>query len=70
MTLSMEDRIDVAISRRPDFEGVALVTIAHDSWCGRLRGGACNCVPDIEMLHNGERVGVDALGNFKTVSGH
>jgi hypothetical protein len=70
MTLSMDERIDVAMSRRPDFKGGTLVTIAHDDWCGWFRGGTCNCVPDIEMLHNGERFVVDALGNFKTVSGH
>lgn len=35
--------------------GVHDLEVKHDDWCAALKGGTCNCNPDI--YHNGERVG-------------
>jgi hypothetical protein len=34
---------------------VAEVTIYHDPWCPRLRGGSCQCEPEIELLNRQQR---------------
>ncbi len=33
------------------------VAVLHDDDCPRLRGGECNCEPDVELVaeHDGER---------------
>jgi hypothetical protein len=29
--------------------------VAHDDWCGALRGGQCSCDPTVEVIeHNGD----------------
>lgn len=33
---------------------ITLVNVAHDDWCGKLKGGECNCNPDITHTEMGD----------------
>ena len=42
--------------------------IQHDSWCKGLKGGDCNCVPDIYIETDNGRFEVTTSGKMKKVT--
>lgn len=50
-------RLDLALSMGILDRGtVNLAKVRHDSWCGSLSGGECNCDPDISIRTQGGRM--------------
>ena len=61
-------RITAAWMNRPDLfpqGGVSMPTIAHDDWCKRLKGKACNCYPHIIVQTRLGSFTIDHDGNVQ-----
>jgi len=44
-------KMDEFMEAHPELIGsFSNIRILHDDWCGFLKGRACNCDPDIEMM--------------------
>ena len=41
--------------------------ICHDNWCKALKGGDCNCVPDIYVETDDGRFEITTSGKMKKV---
>ena len=39
----------------PDTDGVGHVSVYHDDDCSVFRNGACNCSPEIKVIHTGDK---------------
>jgi len=37
----------------PDPGELVEVVVLHDDWCSFLRGGQCNCDPDVKVINHG-----------------
>jgi hypothetical protein len=33
----------------PKDTGLHMINVYHDDWCGHLRGGRCDCSPDVRL---------------------
>jgi hypothetical protein len=64
-------RILAAHATSPFPVGYSRATIGHDRNCKFLRGGSCDCVPDITLrLPDGSLVDVDHDGRVRKESRH